>query len=328
VSHLVRGTAIVLPDPSIAPAAWTRRVRTANLSRMCRLFGMSGGSRRVRATFWLLEAPDSLAEQSRREPDGTGIGWFDARGRPHVAKQPLAAHEDLAFAREARELESTTFVAHIRYATTGAIEARNTHPFQQRGHLFAHNGVVGDLDRLERELGDDRALVKGDTDSERLFALVTREAERRGGDVGAGIVAAARWVAAQLPLYAINLVLASADGLWALRYPDVHALWVLERAPGGTRGGRHLDAASAAGSVRVRSAPLARQPSVIVASEPMDEDPGWRALEPGELVHVTPRPTVESTIALDRPPAHQLTLDDLEPQAAAAQAPAPAARHP
>ncbi|HEX2410545.1 MAG TPA: class II glutamine amidotransferase [Solirubrobacteraceae bacterium] len=293
---------------------------------VCRLFGMSGGDRRVRATFWLLEAPDSLAEQSRREPDGTGIGWFDADGRPQVAKQPLAAYEDQVFAREARELESTTFVAHIRYATTGAVDARNTHPFEQRGRLFAHNGVVQDLERLEHELGEDRALVTGDTDSERLFALVTRETDRRGGDVGAGIVAAARWVAAQLPLYAINLVLATADGLWALRYPDVHELWVLERAAGGPRGGRHLDAASAAGRVRVRSAHLARQPSVIVASEPMDEDPGWRALEPGELMHATRTLELDSTIALDQPPARQLTLDDLQPRAAAAQAPPPSSR--
>ncbi len=293
---------------------------------MCRLFGMSGGDHRVRATFWLLEAPDSLAEQSRREPDGTGVGWFDAVGRPHIAKQPLAAYEDQAFAREARELESTTFLAHVRHATTGAVEASNTHPFEQRGRLFAHNGVVQDLDRLEHELGDDRALVKGDTDSERLFALVTREIERRNGDVGAGIAAAARWVAAELRMYAINLILASADGLWALRYPDRNELWILERGAGGPRGTRHLDAASAAGSVRVRSAALARQPAVIVASEPMDEDPGWRALASGELVHVAPTLKVESTIALDGPAAHQLTLDDLDSRAAAAQAPPPVAR--
>jgi predicted glutamine amidotransferase len=44
---------------------------------MCRLFGLSGGSQRIRATFWLLEAPDSLAAQSRREPNGTGLGTFD-----------------------------------------------------------------------------------------------------------------------------------------------------------------------------------------------------------------------------------------------------------
>jgi predicted glutamine amidotransferase len=281
---------------------------------------MSGGDRPVKATFWLLEAPDSLAEQSRREPDGTGIGWFDADG-PHVAKQPIAAYEDEAFAREARELESTTFIAHVRYATTGGPEPSNTHPFEQDGRLFAHNGVIHDLDRLERELGDAQALVRGDTDSERLFALVTRETQRNGGDVSAGIVAAARWVARELPIYAINLVLTTLDGLWALRYPDVHDLWILERAAGGPHGARHLDAASAAGRVRVRSARLAAQPSVIVATEPMDEDAGWRLLEPGELVHVGPTLAVESTVVLDRPPVHQLTLDDLEPRAAKAQAP-------
>jgi hypothetical protein len=78
----------------------------------------------------------------------------------------------------------------------------------------------------------------------------------------------------------------------------------------------------------VRSAPLAWQPSVIVASEPMDEDPGWRALESGELVHVGPTLKVDSTIALDGPPAHPLTLADLEPRAAAAQAPPPSTRQP
>jgi predicted glutamine amidotransferase len=302
--------------------AWTRSPPGRDTAPMCRLFGLSGGDARVHATFWLLEAPDSLAEQSRREPDGTGLGWFDAGGRAHVAKQPLEAAEDPAFAREAREIESTTFVAHIRYATTGAIEPRNTHPFEQRGRLFAHNGVVQELERLEAELGDDRALVEGDTDSERLFALITREIDRHDGDVGAGIVAAARWVAAELPVYAINVMLATSAGLWALRYPDVHDLWVLERAAGGTRGGRHLDAASAAATMRVRSAHLARRPCVVVASEPMDEDPGWRRLEPGELIHVPRTLRIESTIALPDPPAHQLTLADLEGRAAAAQAPA------
>jgi glutamine amidotransferase len=288
---------------------------------MCRLFAMSGGAQRVRATFWLVEARDSLAQQSRREPDGTGLGWFDADGRPEVAKQPIAAYEDNAFAREAREVESTTFLAHIRYATTGAVDPRNTHPFEQRGRLFAHNGVVHELERLEEELGDARALVQGDTDSERLFALVTREIERRDGDVGAGIAAAASWVAAELPLYAINVILTTADGLWALRYPDVHELWILERAAGGPRGTRHLDAASAAGTVRVRSAHLARHPSVIVASEPMDEDPGWRLLAPGELIHIGPTLAVTSSIVLDGPPARPLSLPDLAPRAAAAQAP-------
>jgi predicted glutamine amidotransferase len=92
---------------------------------MCRLSGMSAGGGRARATFWLLSAPDSLAAQSRREPDGTGLGWFDEQGAPHLDKQPIAA--------------------------------------------------------------------------------------------------ACKWVAANLPLLAINLVLAAEQGLWALRYPQTHA---------------------------------------------------------------------------------------------------------
>ncbi len=70
---------------------------------MCRLFGLSGGSQRIRATFWLLEAPDSLAAQSRREPDGTGLGTFDADGAPRVDKAPIAAYQDQQFPQQAKE---------------------------------------------------------------------------------------------------------------------------------------------------------------------------------------------------------------------------------
>ena len=92
---------------------------------MCRLFGMSAAPHRDRATFWLLDAEDGLAVQSRREPDGTGLGAFSARGLPIVSKQPLAAFEDATFAREARSLVSGTFVAHIRFASTG-VSTRGT----------------------------------------------------------------------------------------------------------------------------------------------------------------------------------------------------------
>jgi glutamine amidotransferase len=289
-----------------------------SLEQMCRLFGMSGGPERVSATFWLLEAPDSLALQSRREPDGTGVGCFDEHGKPHVYKQPLAAYKDQEFAQEARELESRTFIAHIRYASTGAIAPQNTHPFELDDRLFAHNGVVEDLDALERELGEQMRRVHGDTDSERVFALISREIER-AGDIGRGIVAAVEWVAEQLPVYALNFVLTTDSELWALRYPDVHELHVLERDAGGTSSSRHLEHASARG-LRVRSGDLASRPAVVVASEQMDEDPGWRALQSGELLHVDSRLGVTITTVIDHPPAHQLTLADLTGKAASSQA--------
>lgn len=287
---------------------------------MCRLFGMTGGERRVRATFWLLEAPDSLSRQSRREPDGTGLGCFDDQGAPEVSKAPLAAYEDREFACLAREVCSRTFIAHIRYASTGGIRQENTHPFEQQNRLFAHNGVIGDLTELERELGPSLRWVHGETDSERFFALITREIDQTQ-DVGQAIVRASSWVAEHLPVFALNLVLISDEELWALRYPDVHELHVLERPAGGSRGNRHLDQASARGTVRVRSGDLASCPAVVVASEPMDEDPRWRALAPGELLHVDPHLQVSITTVLDRPAAHQLSLEDLGDRAAASQRP-------
>ena len=122
-------------------------------------------------------------------------------------------------------------------------------------------------------------------------------------------------------MFALNVILIDADELWALRYPDVHELHVLERAAGGGRGNRHLDHASARGSVRVRSGDLASRPAVIVASEPMDEDPGWRGLQSGELLHVDPDLKCSIERVLDHPPAHQLSLDDLEGRAAASRQP-------
>ena len=240
---------------------------------MCRLFGMSAGSRRARATFWLLGAPDSLAAQSHREPDGTGLGWYDKHGAPQVRKQAIAAYGDAAFGREAREVSSSTFVAHIRFALTGALELRNTHPFEQDGRLFAHNGVIEDLPALDTHLGDALALVHGDTDSERLFALITREIAAHDGDVGAGIAAACAWVAENLPLLAINLILATDQDLWALRYPQTHELHILQREPGAA-----LEHSSSLGS-RVHSEHGTSRPLVVIASEPMDGDPRWRALE-------------------------------------------------
>jgi predicted glutamine amidotransferase len=289
---------------------------------MCRLFGMSGGDEPVTATFWLLEAPDSLAQQSRREPDGTGLGIFDEHDHPVVSKQPLAAYEDHQFAQEAREVSSRTFVAHVRYASNGGLSLENTHPFEQDGRLFAHNGVIGEVPGLDTELGDDLKLVGGETDSERFFALITREI-RATGDVGEAITRAASWIGENLPVFSLNLVLITPSDLWALRYPDVHELHWLERDAGGSSGGRHLDHASARGTMRVRSAHLAHRPAVIVATEEMDEDAGWQSLQSGQLLHVDGDLKTTVTQVIDKPPARMLTLADLDPRAAASQSPTP-----
>ncbi len=249
---------------------------------MCRLFGLHAGSP-VRATFWLLSAPDSLLSQSHREPDGTGIGVFTPTGAPVIHKRPMAAWQDREFATQARDLTSRVFLAHVRYASTGGLNMANTHPFAQHGRIFAHNGAISDLDQVDQRLVALGAadLVLGDTDSERIFALITAEISAHHGDIEGGLIAALTWIAGTVGVYCLNLILATPQQLWALRYPDTHQLWVLQRAVSG-RG--PLDVRSC--RIRASSESLADGDATIIASEPMDDDPRWRLLTPGELIRV------------------------------------------
>ena len=276
---------------------------------MCRLFGLTAGTTRVHATFWLLDAPDSLEAQSRRNVDGSGIGFFDPFGAAELDKQPEPAFADQEFVREARQAEAATFVAHVRLASTGGRTVQNTHPFDMHGLVMAHNGGFGELAQLDAQLGSYASLVLGDTDSERYFALITQQADAHGGDVGAGIAAAARWIAARLPVSSLNTIVVAPGELWALRYPDQHALHIIERpaGPGQDPAGRPgLHVRSATSSFHVPE--LHSAPSVVVASERLDGESGWRMLAPGELVHVGPDLSVRSEVVLPEPPARLVPI--------------------
>lgn len=286
---------------------------------MCRLFGMHAGSKPVKATFWLLTAPDSLSQQSRREADGFGIGTFDTEGRPMVEKAPIAAYEDKAFAAEARDLSSITFVAHVRYASTGGNLKVNTHPFEQDNRLLAHNGVVQDLDRLEarlRQLGA-MDLVKGDTDTERVFALITAEARSNGGNIEAAIISALAWVAENLRLFAVNIILTTGADVWAVRYPDTHPLYVLELPGSESHSGMRTQRIS----VESREMSEGQLPAVLLATERMDDNPKWRLMDSGEVLHINPALEVSSSRPLPPEPRYRLTLADLDDRAAASQNP-------
>ena len=238
---------------------------------MCRLFGLHAGTDVCQATFWLLDAPDSLAEQSRRNPDGSGIGVFGKDGQPDLHKEPIAAWQDADFATEAHHLTGTTFIAHVRYATTGALDVHNTHPFLQDNRIFAHNGVVEGLDVIDerlREVGT-ADLVLGQTDSERVFALITASIRARG-DVSAGLVDAMQWLAANVPIYSVNVLLCTATDMWALRYPESNQLYVLDRR---LAGAPRFDLRT--NRIRAWSEHLSRRPSVVFATERMDDDPRW-----------------------------------------------------
>ncbi len=64
---------------------------------------------------------------------------------------------------------------------------------------------------------------------------------------------------------------------------------------------------------------IAEAPAVVVASQRMNDNPGWRPLRCGELLHVDEKLDVTSTIVIDEPPAQLLMRADLDPRAAASQ---------
>jgi predicted glutamine amidotransferase len=90
--------------------------------------------------------------------------------------------------------------------------------------------------------------------------------------------------------------------LWALRYPAQHALHILQRPAGSS--GLHVRSATSS----VHAPGLQEVPSVVIASEELDGEDGWRMLAAGELVHVRPDLSVDCTVAIAEPPARLVPL--------------------
>jgi glutamine amidotransferase len=136
---------------------------------------------------------------------------------------------------------------------------------------------------------------------------MTKRIEEHDGDVAAGITAAANELAAEQLLYSLNMILTTGTDVWALRYPDTNELWVLERTLGSVG-----DLSADTGITRVFSGQLAIIPATVIASQPMDQNPGWRVLESGELIHVDADLNVSSEIVVTEPPAKMMELSTQE----------------
>ena len=269
------------------------------------------------ATFWLIDADDSLARQGDQNADGTGLGWFEEDGTPSIDKEPVQArkvHDDLRY--NARSVRARTIVAHVRYATSTPKTVENTHPFEMDGRMFGHNGIVGDLDVVDERLGDDRSRVLGDADSERFFALITKEIAAAGGDERAGIIAAVEWLASEVEMYSLNFVMITPTDVWALRYPDKNTLYLLDRCSAEESPlGHPFAKQNPTPGLGVSAPDTAYQATVVIASEPLNGD-DWEEIAPGELVHVARDLTITREVIIEHDPTHMMVLGG---QAAAAQ---------
>jgi predicted glutamine amidotransferase len=235
---------------------------------MCRLFGMLSPEP-VTAQFWLLDAPDSVLDQSYRHPDGTGLAYY-VGGEPVVEKHSIAAHEDREFAAEAHDAHSHLFLVHVRHATRGEPRLENTQPFSHGSLVFAHNGTIDGLEDLPGSSG----FILGNTDSERYFALLHHYISE-APDTLTGIQTTVNWIKENCTYTSLNFLLADGDSLYALRLPGKEGLFL-----------RHVEAKEdfrGQSSYGTRTEGHHSRGAVLFASEELDPSPSWRELEPGTL---------------------------------------------
>lgn len=135
----------------------------------------------------------SYKSRMRTEPlngDGFGVSWYvpDISPVPAVFRSIQPAWNNNNLLELARVTRSGTILAHVRAATrgTGVAEA-NCHPFTSGNLAFMHNGSVAEFTRLKRHLqarlsDDCFASIRGTTDSEHIFALLQDQLRTMPGE--------------------------------------------------------------------------------------------------------------------------------------------------
>jgi glutamine amidotransferase len=172
---------------------------------MCRLFGFRSS---VPAAVHpaLVTEKNSLVIQSREHKDGWGIAAYGIDPRPRVAHGVGPAHSDPDFHRVSSLVSSHTVVAHVRLASVGAVEMRNSHPFLYGPWSFVHNGTLENFEQHRRAVEslireDLRPNIHGTTDSERCFHIfLTRLAARASLEAPARVEEVARALAETMEL--------------------------------------------------------------------------------------------------------------------------------
>ncbi len=146
----------------------------------------------------LLKPANSLVHQSYSagemsqvlNGDGFGLGWYahNISERPGLFRSITPAWNNNNLLYNASLIQTDCLFAHIRSASEGNISEDNTHPFHYDQYLMMHNGDIPQFQRIKRRLlsllDDDVFLwIKGQTDSEHVFALLMQHIkEMRGSE--------------------------------------------------------------------------------------------------------------------------------------------------
>ncbi|MFV2103265.1 ergothioneine biosynthesis protein EgtC [Micromonospora sp. LOL_024] len=229
----------------------------------------------------LFDPPHSLLRQSWAprdmrgggtvNADGFGVGWYPGGGAPVRYRRAQPMWSDPTIAELAAATSAGAVLAAVRSATVGmAVVEAAAAPFAEGRWLFSHNGVVrGWPDSMVPLAATlpvrDLLTIDVATDSALLWALV-RDRLRAGAAPAEAIADTVSAVAAAAPGSRLNMLFT--DGQTVVASTVGHALsW--------------------------RATPA----SVLLASEPHDDEPGWREVPDGHLVEATATEVRQRTLA-------------------------------
>ena len=208
-------------------------------------------------------APADMRGGGTVNADGFGVGWYPGQGADAVRYRSAAPiWSDAAFADLAGVTRTTAVLAAVRSATVGMpVTAGASAPFAEGRWLFSHNGVVRAWPESVAALAaalpvTDLLTLDAPTDAALLWALV-RHRLRAGKDPADALAGVVEDVLAVAPDSRLNLLLTDGATIWATAWS--HAL-----------------------SVRVAPG------LALVASEPIDSDPGWNEVADRTLVVARP----------------------------------------
>ena len=206
-------------------------------------------------------APRDMRGGGTINADGFGVAWYADGPEPVRYRRAGPIWADPTLPALAASTRSGAVLAAIRSATVGMpVVETAAAPFAEGPWLFSHNGVVTGWPDAMVPLAAglptrDLLTLDAPTDAALLWALV-RHRLRAGAPPEEAVAATVREVAAAAPGSRLNLLLT--DGRTAVASAAGHALSV-RTGPG----------------------------SVLVCSEPLDDDPAWAGVPDGHLVVAT-----------------------------------------
>lgn len=208
--------------------------------------------------------------------DGWGIGYYDDTCK--IIKEPRPAYMSplaMKVSRGEIKISSKIIITHIRYATAGGNEEKNTHPFKKKLNgkewIFAHNGVIGN--RVSRSgvfgLELEHFRPEGDTDSEYAFCYMLDQIKKNPKNITEAIRSAAN----EIKRYGtFNFLLSDSENLYAFGH---NALYYTER----DKKDRNVTLSDADYTVNVSDMKRENEKAVIIATKSLTCDEGWNRIE-------------------------------------------------